>query len=126
VTGFPLGESFPREGFVQRAVERHFAACERVAVGHADFACVDPKGRHWLIEAKGETADVGLDFRTGFGQLLQAASEPTWTLGLAMPNTSKFAYQRGRTPEWVRSALNLHWLIVGPDLDIVIEPPKEE
>jgi hypothetical protein len=75
---FPLGVEFPREGFVQGAVERHFASCTRVTVGHADFACTDDAGRRWLIEAKGETTDVGLDFRTGLGQLLQAAAEPGW------------------------------------------------
>jgi hypothetical protein len=30
-----LGEDFPREGFVRAAIERHFAACERVEAGFA-------------------------------------------------------------------------------------------
>lgn len=33
----------------------------------------DAEGRRWLIEAKGQTSGVGLDFRTGLGQLVQGA-----------------------------------------------------
>src|SRR5436309_15921785 len=68
--GYQLGDEFPREGFVQAALEQHFAACERVEAGWADLACVDENGVRWVIEAKGETSDTGLDFRTGLGQLL--------------------------------------------------------
>src|SRR5919199_1964145 len=98
MTEFPLGSDFPREGFVQRAIERHFASCAPAEAGHADFACTDERGRRWLVEAKGETSDVGLDFRTGLGQLLPGASEPGWTLALAMPDTPKFQRQRRRPP----------------------------
>jgi hypothetical protein len=125
VTRFALGEDFPFEGFVQQAIERHFAGCARLDVGHADFACTDGHGRRWLIEAKGQTSSVGLDFRTGLGQLLQGAPGQDWTLALAMPDTPKFAHQRDRTPEWVRNAIGLHWLIVGADGAVVIQGPKE-
>jgi hypothetical protein len=54
MTRYRLGSDFPREGFVQAALEQHFADCQRHAVGHADFACTDADGRQWLIEAKGE------------------------------------------------------------------------
>lgn len=30
-----------------------------------------------------------------------------------MPDTPKFAYQRDRTPSWVRQQLGLHWVVVG-------------
>ena len=125
MTDFPLGSDFPREGFVQRAIERHFASCARAVAGHADFACTDERGRRWLVEAKGETSDVGLDFRTGLGQLPQGASEPGWTPALAMPDTPKFERQRSRTPEWVRDALGLHWLVVGRDGHVAVVSPKE-
>src|SRR5687767_2627475 len=95
---YKLGRDFPREGFVQAALEQHFASCRRHAIGHADFACTDESGRQWLIEAKGETSDVGLDFRTGLGQILQGTPSPDWIPALAMPDTPKFAAQRARTP----------------------------
>jgi hypothetical protein len=58
------------------------------------------------------------------GQLLQAAAEPGWMLGVAMPDTARFARHRDRTPESVRSALGLHWLIVGSDGELFIETPE--
>src|SRR3954471_8979077 len=101
MTHYRLGTDFPREGFVQAALEQHFADCQKHAIGHADFACSDEYGRRWLIEAKGERSDVGLDFRTGLGHVLQGTPSPEWTPALAMPDTPKFANQRARTPDWV-------------------------
>jgi hypothetical protein len=125
VMAYPRGLAFPREGFVQRAIETHFASATVQRLGFADLACTDSAGRRWLVEAKGETADVGLDFRTGLGQLVQGAPSAEWILALAMPDTAKFAYQRARTPNWVRRALGLHWLIVGEDGSVTIEAPGE-
>lgn len=96
-TRFALGSEFPREGFGQSALERYFAGCEPQSVGYADYACIDKKGRRWLIEAKGETADVGLDSRTG---------------------------QRERTPLWVRQALGLHWFVGSPDYGLTVQAPE--
>jgi hypothetical protein len=78
---FPLGVDFPREGFVQGAVERHFASCARVTVGPADFACTDEAGRRWLIEAKGETSDVGLDSGLGLASSFKGRRNPTGCWG---------------------------------------------
>jgi hypothetical protein len=124
--GFRLGNELPHEGFVQAALESHFGSCERQHVGHVDFACVDVAGRRWLIEAKGETRDIGLDFRTGLRQLLQGAPSPGWTLALAMPDTPGFARQRNRTPEWIRDALHLHWMLVQDDGSVTVEPPNSD
>ena len=81
--GHRLGYEFPREGFIQAALEQHFAACERFDAGWADLACVDESGVRWVVEAKGETSDTGLDFRTGLGQLLQGMSDPQARYALA-------------------------------------------
>jgi hypothetical protein len=123
MTNYRLGTEFPREGFVQAALERHFSACARESAGHADLACRDENGQRWLIEAKGETSDVGLDFRTGLGQVLQGTPSPEWRPALAMPDTPKFERQRARTPEWVRSALGLHWVLVDASGTIRVVPP---
>jgi hypothetical protein len=123
VTNYQLGVDFPREGFVQRAIEDHFSSGSTQKLGFADLACTDSSGRRWLIEAKGETSDVGLDFRTGLGQLVQGVPSADWTVALAMPDTPKFALQRSRTSEWARRALGLHWLIVAEDGTVTIVPP---
>jgi anti-sigma factor RsiW len=125
-TGYKLGVDFPREGFVQVALERHFESCERLEADHADFACIDENGRRWVIEAKGETNQVGLDFRTGLGQLLQNMEDRDAHYAVAIPDTPKFAGQRARVPAWVRSALGFHWMIVGESGAVSVVPPEDE
>jgi hypothetical protein len=50
----PLGEEFPREGFVQPATEAHFASWERDETTTADVVCLDEDTDvTWVIEAKG-------------------------------------------------------------------------
>jgi hypothetical protein len=120
---YRLGTDFPREGFVQDALELHFAGCSRFTAGHADLACVDRAGVRWIIEAKGETSDVGLDFRTGLGQLVQNMSDERTRYALAVPDTQRFANQMARVPDRVRRALRLHWLIVAADGSVRVESP---
>jgi len=120
---YRLGTDFPHEGFVQAALEQYFAGCERFAAGHADLACVDQAGVRWIIEAKGETADVGLDFRTGLGQLVQNMGDEDALYGLAVPDTQRFANQIARVPKWVQQTLRLHWLIVAADGRVRVERP---
>ena len=124
--GHPLVTLFPREGFVQAALERHFATCERFDAGMADFACVDAQAERWVIEAKGETSDTGLDFRTGLGQLIQGMSDPRTRYALAMPDTPKFERQRKRVPEWVRAALGIHWILVEESGAVAVVSPLED
>ena len=62
MASFQLGTDYPRERFVQPALERHFYApdYEPLEVGQVDLACVHrPSGERWIIEAKGVTSDVG-------------------------------------------------------------------
>src|SRR5579859_4135122 len=70
---FPRGVLFPNVGFVQAAMEQHFATSGFTAYPRvtADLACTNPAtGEHWIVEAKGDTKARGLDFNTGIGQLL--------------------------------------------------------
>lgn len=123
----PLGVSFPSEGFVQGAIERTFGHHHPEAVQHIDFACIDrTTGERWRIEAKGETSDTGLDFRTGLGQLLCHMNQQGSCYGLAMPDTPRFRALRDRVPDWVRAALGLNWIIVDEAGHVTIEPPPGE
>jgi hypothetical protein len=112
---YKRGIEYPNEGFVQAAIEKHFQAAQVVPGGTADFACIDADGNRWLIEAKGMTTAVGLDFRTGLGQLVQAWADIECRYALAMPDLSQFATQRGRVSDELRQRLNLWWLVVSPD-----------
>jgi hypothetical protein len=130
VTGvrFRLNTEFPTEGFVQGCVERYFAehGYECIGLGTADYAGVHPtSGERWIVEAKGETAAVGLDFRTALGQLLQTMDEASARYGVAVPLTPKFLRQLRRVPDRVRTALHLHWLIVDETGGVTMIAPHE-
>ena len=128
-TNYLLGADFPHEGFVQRALERHFTSLgfHITPEGHADLVCVHPQTHErWIVEAKGRTAAIGLDFRTGLGQLLQRMSDQRSRYGLAMPNLPQFRRQCCDVKPWVREALGLHWLLIGADGTVQTYSPHEE
>ncbi len=125
---FKLGEEFPHEGFVQAAVNRHFSNLGFVSEegGYADLRCTQPITKEqWHIEANGATTAVGLDFRTGLGQLLQGMTIDSIKYAIAVPETDKFLKQLRRVPGWARQRLNLHWIVVRDDGSIRIVTPKE-
>lgn len=126
---FRLGVEFPREGFVQWAIERHFQELgyQVKPHSHADLYCVHPMtGEMWLIEAKGLTSDVGLDFRTGLGQLIQLIEKAETKYGIAVPNIPQFIKQCRLVSTMVRNQLNLHWLLVAEDGMVSVVPPETE
>lgn len=128
VRGYKRGSAFPNEAFVQAAIEKYFCSSgyERVVAAHSDYACHHPStGDRWIIEAKGATSAIGLDFRTGLGQLVQRASEPTVRYALAVPNIPKFLAQCSQVSAWVRESLSIHWLIISADGSIRVVSPKE-
>ena len=127
--GYRYPKEFPREAFVQSAIERHFLehGFETIKGGHTDLACRHPAtGERWIIEAKGETADVGLDFRTGLGQIVQQFSDPSTLYGIAVPETAKFLRQCARLSKTARGQLNLHVLLVQPSGEVAIIPPSTD
>lgn len=65
---FHKANKFPNEAFVQQAIEAYFSkrGFQIENEGYSDLVCYDVKrGQKWIIEAKGPTSAVGLDFRTG-------------------------------------------------------------
>lgn len=103
---YAQGDSYPHEGFVQKAVANHFAALSFEAIhrGHAHLFCVHPQTQtKWLIEVRGRTSAIGLHLRTGLGQLLsQMQSPPTaahWPC-LTSPSSGTSAERSG--PRFVK------------------------
>ena len=128
-TGFHLGVKFPHEGFVQASVETYFARLgySREAGSHADLVCVQPQtGERWLVEAKRVTSDVGLDFRTGLGQLAQRMADPDTKYALAVPDVRAFIAQCRQVSSWLRQALHLHWIIVTSEGSVRLVAPNQE
>ena len=120
---------FPREAFVQAALERHFDKRGFVFddAGTADLRCQNPQtGEKWIVEAKGETSDIGLDFRTGLGQLLRQIEDGNTFHAMAVPDTEKFLRQCRQLSPYVRETLNLHLLLVDRDMNIRVIGPREE
>lgn len=125
---YQKGFDFPYEGFVQQAIEAHFknGGFKETPIGYIDLCCEHPQtGERWIIEAKGKTSAVGLDFRTGIGQLIQAMDRPSTMYGLAIPDIPKFRYQFQQVSGWVRESLGIHWLLVGEDGRVTIIAPKQ-
>ena len=128
--GFKKANEFPNEAFVQSAIEAYFTAqgfqTDTTVDGHSDLVCYSPEhGQRWVIEAKGQTAAVGLDVRTGLGQLLRAMHDPATHYGLAVPDTPPFLAQCRPISAWVRQALGLHWLLVRPDESVRLVGPDD-
>lgn len=121
-------DEFPYEAFVQRATEAYFAAqgFQIDEGGYSDLVCHSTElGQRWIIEAKGQTSQVGLDFRTGLGQLLQSMHDPSAVYGLAVPNIQSFVTQCSKVSVWTRQAVRLHWLLVHYDGSIKIINPDD-
>jgi hypothetical protein len=125
---FKRGNEFPNEGFIQKAIEAHFSALGFTLEtdSHADLVAVNNStGDRWLVEAKGVTSSVGLDFRTGLGQLVQRMGDPKTKYALAVPAEDRFIAQCRAVSPHVRKALGLHWLIVDPQGQVSIVAPSE-
>ena len=124
---FQRGPGFPNEQFVQEAVKAHFIAqgFDIIVEGHKDVVAVHAEsGNRWVVEAKGQTSDIGTDFNTCLGQILKRMTDDeVGRFGLAMPDTHKYASQIKQISNRVRRTLQLHWLIVREDGTVrVIEP----
>lgn len=113
MSSFKRGTSFPNEGFVQ---ESHAAT---------DYIGTHPQTKErWAIEAKGQTTAIGLDFRTGLGQLVQRMDSKDTNYGIAFPDIPQFQNQVAQLAPWVCEALGIHWLAVSSSGDIVITNPS--
>ena len=124
---YKRGVEFPHEGFVQLSIETHFrsAGFDLVTDKSIDLLCSHPAtGEAWHIEAKGLTTQVGLDFRTGIGQLVQAMHAENTNHGIAIPDIAEFRAQVKKFSPWVVSLLRLHWLFVSEDGSVRVVAPS--
>ncbi len=125
---FKLGYDFPSEGFVQLAIEKFFAkeGYQVVEFRYADYCCLNPaNGQKWIVEAKGKTTAIGLDFRTGIGQIIQRMEDETANYAIAVPALTQFHNQMKNIPHRVRVLLNLHYLLVSEDGSVLVVKPQE-
>jgi len=123
---YKRGLEFPHEGFVQLSLEEHFRSAGFLLTtdSRVDLICSHPDtGESWHIEAKGVTSQVGLDFRTGLGQLVQAMHSQDMKHGIALPDTPAFQAQVAKLSAWVVALLRIHWLFVAQDGSVRVIAP---
>jgi hypothetical protein len=115
---YKIGMDFPYEVFVQHALETYFdiKGYIKQPIPYTDYAGVHTEtGELWRIEAKGLTGNVGLDFRTGLGQLIQRMDDPNAHYGMAIPNFPSYLNQVRQIQPWVREKFQLHIWVVYKD-----------
>jgi hypothetical protein len=116
--GFKRKHEFPNESFIQEKIEEYFLSrnFELLDPGYADLKCLDKNSQNiWVVEAKGKTAQMGLDFRTCLGQLLQRMEDPDWVYAIAIPDLPQYRKQCQQVPGWVRRLIKLNWIFVTED-----------
>ena len=125
---YKRGTEFPHEAFVQAAVEHHFESAGYLldSGGRVDLHATDAlSGERWHIEAKGVTSQVGLDFRTGLGQLVQGMEHPESKHAIAVPDTDSFRKQVRCIRPWVMERLQLYVLLVAADGGVSVYGPTD-
>ncbi len=128
-SGYKKSSDYPNECFIQKAIEQYFErlGCVKQKVAHSDYIGINPyTNEKWVVEAKGETAAIGLDFRTCLGQVVQRMDESSTNYGVAVPYLKTYINQCNQVKPWVREVLNLHWIFVKEDGSIIIFKPIEE
>lgn len=126
---YQRGVEFPHEGFVQRAIETYFTSKKYTILegDYSDLVCINEQDNEkWAIEAKGKTSAIGLDFRTGLGQLIQRMTQQETNYALAIPEIKQFIKQASIIPKWVRESLNIHLILVDEKENIKIITPNED
>jgi hypothetical protein len=127
VSSYKRGIDFPHEGFVQVSLEKYFEKAG-FKIDHSsqiDLLCKHPMTNEtWHIEAKGKTTQIGLDFRTGIGQLIQGIDSELTNYGIAVPDIEEFRHQVAKVAPWVVSSLRIHWLYISNDGNVSIVYPK--
>ncbi|EMX8596732.1 hypothetical protein AAH223_003485 [Enterobacter hormaechei] len=113
--GYKLPHEFPNESFVQECLEEHFIKSGFTIIRERpiDLKCINKTTNEiWIIEVKGKTTQIGLDFKTCLGQLLMRMSDPTYKYAIAMPDIISYHQQINKIPKSVQEKLNLHWFFI--------------
>ena len=96
--------------------------------GGYDIVCYhEEKKRWWIIEAKGASGNLSVDFPQCMGQLLLTMHHGQMisaSYGIAVPDTDYFTLRHAALPEQLRSCLQWHWFFVSSLAQVrFVEPP---
>lgn len=93
---FKRGNDFPNEGFIQKSVENYFLKLSYVKLSekYVDYAGLNPITKEkWMIEAKGESKDIGTDFNTCLGQIIKRMDLRDTKYAIAVPEIRRLRSQ---------------------------------
>lgn len=123
---FKNAKIFPNEAFIQAALEKYFSRIgyEVESEGQVDLITVNGDEK-WIIEAKGLTSAVGLDFNTCIGQIVKSMDCETTNYAIAIPEHAKYKIQCSKVPNIFRERNNLHFLIVDEKENVRVVGPKD-
>ncbi|MCB3515930.1 hypothetical protein [Klebsiella sp. 2019SCSN059] len=116
--GYKLSHEFPNESFIQEQLEEYFIQLGYSVVPEKpiDLKCVHRTNNEtWIIEVKGRTTQIGLDFKTCLGQLLMRMDNPEYKYAIAMPDIIGYHQQINKVPKTVLKQLNLYWFLISQD-----------
>ncbi|SHL55523.1 hypothetical protein SAMN02745136_05167 [Anaerocolumna jejuensis DSM 15929] len=104
---------FPNEIFIQEAIEHYFLGYDFIinASGHVDLIA-EKENEKWIIEAKGLTSSVGVDFNTCLGQLIKSMKDSKTIYAIAVPKIDSYKRQCEMISDYFRKLVGLHILVV--------------
>ena len=79
--GYKLPHEFPHESFIQEVLEDFFESegYSIIEEKPIDIKCSNAdKNETWIIEVKGKTSQIGLDFKTCLGQIVMRMNNPDY------------------------------------------------
>ena len=118
-----------REDEVQEVLEEYFTnqgyRCVHEKQG-VDLIATHRVKETWVIEAKGDTSSIRVDFCTCAGQLLGRIKEPGCNYGIAVPHTKQYINQARQLSNYVRRQLNIYIIYVNEAKEVQIEAPDED
>lgn len=116
--GYHREHIYPNESFVQESIEKHFISkgFDIENKPNVDLSCVHPESREsWMIEAKGQSKSIGVDFKTAIGQIIFRMDNNDYKYGIAVPNTKQYLSQINKVPDLVIERLRLVFFVVSED-----------
>ena len=125
VKQFKKDKMFPNEAFIQVALEKYFLKLgyEIKSDGQVDILAFK-ENEKWIVEAKGLTSAVGLDFNTCIGQIVKSMDCETTNYAIAIPEHAKYIIQCSKIPSAFRERNNLYFLFVDEKENIRVVEPK--
>lgn len=123
---FKKAKTYPHEAFIQEVIEHYFSIEGFATEKDSQIDLVAEKDdEKWIVEAKGSTSQITVDFNTCIGQLAKSMASPFIKYAIAIPYDEKYKYQCIRLPDYFRENNNLHIIVIDGNGQVQIIKPTE-